>query len=75
MKSTRGHNNLVIVAGSSDHLWALDAETGELAWKVDSKLREPRPANCDWLCPNALNATPVIDPNKSRVQQLHQQPK
>ncbi|HEY3706675.1 MAG TPA: PQQ-binding-like beta-propeller repeat protein [Terracidiphilus sp.] len=67
VKSAHGEKNLVLVAGSSDHIWALDAETGELAWKVDFKLREPRPGNGDWLCPNALNATPVIDPGKARV--------
>jgi outer membrane protein assembly factor BamB len=67
VKSAHGEKNLVIVAGSSDHVWALDAETGELAWKVDFNLREPRPKNGDWLCPNALNATPVIDPANSRV--------
>jgi outer membrane protein assembly factor BamB len=67
VKSAQGEKNLVIVAGSSDHIWALDAETGDLAWKLDFKLRDPRPANGDWLCPNALNATPVIDPAKARV--------
>lgn len=67
VKSAQGNRNLVIVAGSSDHAWALDAETGELVWSVDFKLREARPTNGDWLCPNALNATPVIDPKRSRV--------
>jgi outer membrane protein assembly factor BamB len=67
VRSGGGEKNLVIVAGSSDHVFALDAETGELAWKVDFKLRLPRPQDGDWLCPNALNATPVIDGKGARV--------
>jgi len=59
--------NLVIVAGSSDHVFALDAETGELAWKQDFAIAQPRPQDGGWLCPYALNATPVIDPGKARV--------
>lgn len=67
VKTPAGDKNLVLVAGSSDHVYALDAETGDLAWKVDLKLIERRPKVGDWLCPNALNATPVIDPARSRA--------
>jgi outer membrane protein assembly factor BamB len=62
-----GPKNLVLVAGSSDHIFALDAETGELVWKVDAPAQAPRPPGADWLCPNALNDTPVIDPAKARA--------
>ncbi len=65
--TSSGAKNLVLVAGSSDHIYALDADTGELVWKVDSPPGEPRPKDGDWLCPNALNATPVIDPAKARL--------
>ncbi len=62
-----GEKNLVIVAGSSDHVFALDAETGELVWKRDLAMSQPRPQDGGWLCPYSLNATPVIDPAKGRV--------
>jgi outer membrane protein assembly factor BamB/mono/diheme cytochrome c family protein len=67
VKTASGDKNLVIVAGSSDHVFALNAETGELAWKQDLKIAQPRPEDGGWLCPNALNATPVIDPARGRV--------
>lgn len=59
--------DLVIVAGSSDHMFALDAATGELAWKADFPANQARPQDGGWLCPMALNDTPVIDPAKARV--------
>jgi outer membrane protein assembly factor BamB/mono/diheme cytochrome c family protein len=67
VKIAGGEKNLVIVAGSSDHVFALDAETGELVWKQDLKITQPRPQDGGWLCPYSLNATPVIDPGKARV--------
>jgi outer membrane protein assembly factor BamB len=62
-----GPKNLVLLAGSSDHIYALDADTGELVWKLDSPPSAPRPKGGDWLCPNALNDTPVVDPVKGRL--------
>jgi Cytochrome C oxidase, cbb3-type, subunit III/PQQ-like domain len=67
VKTALGEKSLVIVAGSSDHVFALYADTGELAWKQDLAINQPRPQDGGWLCPNALNATPVIDPAKARV--------
>jgi outer membrane protein assembly factor BamB len=62
----RGFKDLLFVAGSSNNLYAIDTDTGKVFWKrsftVDLKPKsEPR-----WLCPNALNATPVVD-KKSRT--------
>jgi mono/diheme cytochrome c family protein len=67
VKTTAGVKNLVIVAGSSDHIFALDAETGALAWERDFSRDQSRPEGGDWLCPFALNDTPVIDPARARV--------
>lgn len=61
VKTSTGNKNLVIVAGSSDHVFALDAATGELVWKQDLSTTQPRPQDGGWLCPYSLNATPVID--------------
>jgi outer membrane protein assembly factor BamB len=67
VKTSAGAQNLVLVAGSSDHIFALDAETGELVWKQDFKANHPHPSDGGWLCPYALNATPLIDAAKSSV--------
>ncbi len=67
VKTAAGTKDLVIVAASSDHIFALDAGTGELAWKVDFTANQARPDGGGWLCPMALNATPVIDTNQERV--------
>lgn len=63
----KGIKTLVYVAGSSDHFFALDAANGNVVWsrtfKTDSK-----PVNADfWLCPQGINATPVIDPRAGLV--------
>ena len=58
VKMATGQKDLVIVAGSSDHIYAMDAETGDLVWKKDFSAIQPRPENPDWLCPYALNDTP-----------------
>ena len=67
VKTASGSRNLVLVAGSSDHIFALDAETGELVWKQDFAAVHRRPGDGGWLCPYALNATPVIDKSESRA--------
>jgi outer membrane protein assembly factor BamB len=62
-----GTRDLVIVGGSDDHLFALDAASGERVWQADFSTNAKPDAAPDWLCPNALNATPVIDEARSRV--------
>lgn len=67
VKTSAGQRDLVIVAGSSDHIFALDAKTGDLAWKKDFSAIQLRPKDPGWLCPYALNDTPVIDAARGRV--------
>ncbi len=62
-----GAKNLVLVAGTSDHIFALDAENGDLAWKADFPTNQSRPSDGGWLCPTGLNSTPVIDAPHGRV--------
>src|SRR5579872_1184355 len=58
-----GMKEIVIVGGASDNLFAIDAETGKLLWKK-TFTPEGKPKGApSWLCPNALNATPVIGKN------------
>lgn len=61
---------LVIVAGSSDLVFALDAADGSLVWRRHFESREKAsnpPGWPDWWCPNNLNDTPVIDPARGRL--------
>src|SRR5438067_12694746 len=38
-----GSKNQLLVPGISDHIFALDAVTGELVWKLDAPPEPPRP--------------------------------
>ncbi len=62
-----GFKDLVIVAGASDALFALDADTGKLLWKRTFAIEGKPRSGGHWLCPNALNATPVIDKKSKTV--------
>jgi hypothetical protein len=64
---TRGDRQLVIVGGSDNHIFALDADTGERVWQADFTTDAKPSAPDDWLCPNGLTATPVIDKARSRA--------
>ena len=56
----QGHKDVILVAGASDTLDAIDADTGKLLWhKKFEASATPRQAP-RWLCPNSVNATPVI---------------
>jgi outer membrane protein assembly factor BamB len=55
----KGMAEIVIVGGASDNLFALDANSGKLIWKKSFEA-EGKPHGSFWLCPNALNDTPLI---------------
>lgn len=69
--STRaGSRSVVYVAGSSDVIFAVDAETGKVIW-TDPDHAQVSPKNPGmWLCPNNLNATPTIDERNSVIYSL-----
>jgi outer membrane protein assembly factor BamB/cytochrome c5 len=64
---THAGRQLVIIGGSDNHVFALDAATGERVWQVDFTMEAKPNTPDDWLCPNALTATPVIDKARARV--------
>src|SRR5215471_18366303 len=71
VKTPRGIKEYVIVAGSSDTLYAVDADTGKLIWRKSftpsgTPTREP-----NTLCPFAVNATPVIDSGRGRLKTVY----
>ena len=56
----QGMKEIVVVGGASDNLFAINAATGKLLWKKTfTPEGKPRQSSF-WLCPNALNATPLI---------------
>lgn len=61
VNTAQGNKTLVYVAGSSNHLFAVDAATGNVIWSRDFETHVAIKDQTMWLCPNNLNATPVID--------------
>lgn len=61
-----GTKTLAILAGSSNDVYALDANTGAMVWQdrlkwASSKPEEPGEGR-GFICTNALTATPVVTP-------------
>src|SRR4026208_1280541 len=59
-----GPRQIVVAAGVSDNIYAIDADAGTILWK--KHFDYPPPARnggaTDPLCPGGLTATPVIGP-------------
>jgi outer membrane protein assembly factor BamB len=58
----RGFKDAVIVAGASDTVYAVDVDDGKIMWQKKVTAGLSPKSQLGFLCPNALNATPVIDP-------------
>ena len=56
----KGMAEITIVGGASDNLFALDSDTGKLLWKKTFEAGSKPRQQPHWLCPNALNDTPLI---------------
>jgi outer membrane protein assembly factor BamB len=63
VNTKNGPKEMVIEAGVSDNVYALDAKTGELIWKrhFESEYKEDRPRN-SVLCPGGMTANVTIGP-------------
>src|SRR5580700_3227257 len=60
LPTDQGMKEIVIVGGASDNLFAMEAATGKLLWKKTFANENAPKQKPFWLCPNALNATPLI---------------
>ncbi|MGH9668340.1 MAG: PQQ-binding-like beta-propeller repeat protein, partial [Bryobacteraceae bacterium] len=58
--TAEGHKDFVVVAGASDTLDVVDVDTGKVRWHKKFAAQGTPRQQPRWLCPNALNATPVI---------------
>ena len=61
VKTSQGIKTLVYVARSRGELTAIDSVTGKIIWTRDLEVHSLPKDESMWLCPNNLNATPVID--------------
>jgi len=59
--TSQGIKTLVYVGGSSNHFFALDAENGNVVWNTTFNSYVAPVKEDFWLCPQGINATPVID--------------
>jgi outer membrane protein assembly factor BamB len=61
-----GVKTLAIFAGSSNAVFAVDVDSGSLAWQKDLKWSSDKPQEpgegAGFICNNALTATPVVTP-------------
>jgi outer membrane protein assembly factor BamB len=65
--TAHGFRTVVYVAGTSNTLFALDAEDGQLIWSDTFESKVLPKEQGYWLCPNALTATPTIDRLRNTV--------
>lgn len=61
LNTASGKGNYVFIAGSDDNVFALDAASGATVWKRHFEITAKPSKAADWLCPNALTATPAMD--------------
>ena len=62
--TNRGFKEMAYVAGSSDNIFAVDADLGRILWQrhFEHGADVPQTQNPTWLCPGGLTAMPVIPP-------------
>jgi outer membrane protein assembly factor BamB len=58
----KGVKDLVIVAGTSNKVFVVDGDTGNIYWQKTLSAEGAPARKESWLCPNGLTATPVIGP-------------
>lgn len=62
-----GTRSVVYVAGSSNHIFAMDVTTGAMVWQRTFPTYVNAKDDSFFLCPNAINATPVIDRKQNEI--------
>jgi outer membrane protein assembly factor BamB len=62
--TNRGFKEVVLVGGSSDNIYSVDADLGKILWKKHFQYSSETPQSTTsfWLCPGGLTATPVVPP-------------
>jgi outer membrane protein assembly factor BamB len=70
IQTPKGARTLVFVAGSSNHFFAIDAQNGTVLWKKTFDSQVLPKDEAFYLCPNAINATPVIDKERNLIYNI-----
>ncbi|MFL6353185.1 MAG: PQQ-binding-like beta-propeller repeat protein [Bryobacteraceae bacterium] len=70
IQTSKGRRTLVFVAGSSNHFFAIDAQDGTVLWKKTFESHVLPKDETFYLCPNAVNATPVIDKDRNLIYSI-----
>jgi outer membrane protein assembly factor BamB len=67
VSTTSGTKTVAILAGSSNDVYMIDADTGSMVWQKKLKWSSSSPPELGegsgFLCTNALTATPVVTPS------------
>lgn len=75
VKTADGTHTVAILAGASNDVHALDADTGKVLWETKLKWASPKPQEegegRGFICTNALSATPVVSPIDAPVRRLY----
>ncbi len=58
--TAQGHKDIVVTAGASDTLDAVDIDSGKILWHKQFQIEGQPKQAARWLCPNSLTATPTI---------------
>ncbi len=66
----QGGKTIVYVAGSSNNVFALDSDNGNVVWKRTLESYAVPKNEDSWLCPQGINATPVIDKSAATIYTL-----
>ncbi|MEP7365284.1 MAG: PQQ-binding-like beta-propeller repeat protein [Acidobacteriota bacterium] len=59
--TTKGFVEVAVVAGADDSLYAINTDLAKIFWQKKFTTNGTPKQVPNWLCPNALTATPVID--------------
>jgi outer membrane protein assembly factor BamB len=75
VKTADGPRTLAILAAAANDVFAIDLETGKVAWQTNLKWSSEKPQEAGegqgFICTNALSATPVISPIDAPVRRLY----
>ena len=63
----QGRVTRVFVVGSDNTVYAINSDTGEVAWQRQFPNTMTAPSRADYRCPNTQNATPVIDKDAGTI--------
>ncbi len=75
VKTADGVKTLAILAGASNDVFAIDAETGKVVWQQKLKWESDKAQEAGegrgFICTNAQSATPVVSPHDAAVRHLY----